>query len=120
MVCDRYELERSTRAPGDARRHVDGHAAELGEDAWQRARLLVSELVSNALRHGAGRIALELTPMPSLLRVSVRDEGGVVPQARVPDESGGHGLRLVEDFADRWGRGARGGLVWFEVDSATS
>jgi two-component sensor histidine kinase len=115
MVADLIQLARNVRAPADARRQVDRRCEALGEDTRQRARLLVSELVTNALRHGTGRIELELTITATGLRICVSDEGRVRPRARVPDESGGFGLHLVEDFSDRWGSGAEGGVVWFEV-----
>lgn len=115
-ACERTDLERSARAPADARQLVDRYRDGLGEDPWRRARLLVSELVTNALRHGAGRIILEIDGTLSGLRVCVRDEGGGRPQARTPDEDGGFGLHLIDDFSDRWGKGPEGGLVWFEVD----
>lgn len=112
------ELERSASAPGDARRHVERHREELGEASWQRARLLVTELTTNALRHGAGSIVLEVADKGSALWFCVRDEGGVKPEARTPDDEGGFGLHLVDTFADRWGRGPGGGAVWFEIERA--
>jgi len=112
------ELERSSSAPGAARRHVERHREELGEASWQRARLLVTELTTNALRHGAGAIVLEVADNGSALWFCVRDEGDVKPEARTPDDEGGFGLHLVERFADRWGRPPGGGAVWFEIERA--
>ncbi len=116
-AIEQHELERSSSAPGAARRHVDEHRNALGEDAWRRARLLVSELVTNALRHGSGAIVLELTPLPSGgLRVCVHDEGGGRPEPREPDEDGGYGLHLVRDLSDRSGHGEGINAMWFEID----
>ena len=55
------------------------------------------------------------------MRVTVHDTGaGPLPEMRPPDrlphEGGGHGLRLVDRVADRWGV-ERGSIrVWFELD----
>ncbi len=114
--AERWELAPTTRAAGEARAHVDRHREALGEDAWQRARLLISELATNAVRHGAGRIELTIETRPTLLRFCVRDEGAGRPTPRIPGENGGFGLHLVADLSDRWGHGGRGTGVWFEVD----
>lgn len=114
---ERWELARTTRAAGEARRRVDGHRDALGEDAWRRARLLVSELATNAVRHGSGRIELALEPTARGLRVTVSDEGGTGrPTPRTPGADGGFGLHLLADLSDRWGEGAAGTTIWFEVD----
>ncbi|MEU3370505.1 ATP-binding protein [Streptomyces sp. NPDC006660] len=60
--------------------------------------LVVSELVTNALRHAGGATALRLAADHSTLRVSVRDPSPVPPQERVPDlrgYEGGFGWLLV-------------------------
>ena len=87
------------------------------------AKLLTSELVSNAVRHaGLGpedAIELAVAVMPDLLHVSVLDDGpGFEAAAHPPDASGGWGLLLVETVSDRWGviRGGRTNEVWFEID----
>lgn len=113
---ERWELSRHPRAASEARVHVDAHRAALGDDAWHRARLLVSELATNAVRHGRGRIELVITPNRGGLRFCVTDEGGGHPTRRTPGEGGGFGLHLVADLADRWGEDDNGTCVWFEVD----
>jgi PAS domain S-box-containing protein len=79
--------------------------------------LLVSELVTNAVRHGAGDIGLRLIRANSLL-CEVRDDGHELPslrRAEVTDENG-RGLQLVTALAERWGtqRTPTGKVVWFE------
>ncbi|MEV4947901.1 ATP-binding protein [Streptomyces sp. NPDC053755] len=53
--------------------------------------LVVSELVTNALRHGGGTCALDLTAHPHGIEVAVRDPSPQVPLMRAPDLSGGTG-----------------------------
>jgi anti-sigma regulatory factor (Ser/Thr protein kinase) len=79
--------------------------------------LLVSELVTNALVHGAGTIWLRLIRGPMLL-CEVGDDGPELPyvcDAADTDESG-RGLQLVSCLATAWGsyRTATGKVVWFE------
>lgn len=81
--------------------------------------LAVSELVSNALRHGEGLVGLTVALDDDELRVEVSDQGGGQPRMRrtAPSaaEPGGWGLRLVDQLADRWGSHRERGrtLVWF-------
>lgn len=80
--------------------------------------LLVSELVTNALRHGSGTIRLRLLLDHNLV-CEVWDTGQVQPRrrrARDTDE-GGRGLQLVELLSNRWGsrRTPQGKAVWFEL-----
>jgi serine/threonine-protein kinase RsbW len=86
--------------------------------------LLVSELVTNAVRHaGAGPdrpLHLQLLRGPRWLVVVVRDHGpGFTWQPAPPagNESGGWGLFLVDQIADRWGVECTtsGTRVWFEI-----
>ena len=86
-------------------------------------RLVVSEVVTNALRYGAqsGEIQLAVTPKEHFLCVQVTDAGaGLAPRPRAlePDENGGFGLFLVEQMTRRWGvtRENRRTRVWFELD----
>jgi anti-sigma regulatory factor (Ser/Thr protein kinase) len=91
-------------------------------------RLLVSELVTNAVRHAAGpregEVALDVTIESSSVRVEVADPGtGFDPQPRDDEMSrpGGWGLYLVDRIADRWGV-ARNNInrVWFEIDGVAA
>lgn len=93
-------------------------------DAWDltpladTTELLVSELVTNALRHGEGDIRLRLL-LDHTLVCEVWDAGMVQPRrrrARDTDE-GGRGLQLVDLLSAGWGsrRIPRGKTVWFEL-----
>jgi anti-sigma regulatory factor (Ser/Thr protein kinase) len=88
--------------------------------------LLVTELVTNAVRHaevGPGQyLRVELRFSPRCARVEVVDPGTGFTRALAPsrgDESGGWGLFLVDQIAHRWGVGrtASGTCVWFEIRS---
>ena len=66
--------------------------------------LLVSELVSNAVRHGRGRICMLLSLAGDRMYLDVRDGGhGSTPTVRERTDLGGRGLRIVQHLADRWG-----------------
>jgi anti-sigma regulatory factor (Ser/Thr protein kinase) len=101
--------------------------ASLRESERGALRLLVSELVTNSIRHGAGSegpVALHAHIDGGTIRVEVRDRGaGFAPARPVPRGAaggfGGYGLFLVERMASRWGVDtADGTRVWFELDLA--
>ncbi|MFE0510749.1 ATP-binding protein [Streptomyces sp. NPDC058964] len=70
------------------------------------AQIVVSELVTNALRHapGPGQLLLELIPESGLLRITVRDRSPRQPRLLVPDPRriGGHGLHLITRLCERF------------------
>ena len=122
------ELERTVRAPAEARSAVSEHLAELGIDdpQGQVLVLLVSEVVSNAVRHSSGpadtKILLLATANEETVRVSVSDGGaGFTPRARDPERIGeGYGLDLVAKVASSWGVETAGGTtVWFELERSS-
>ncbi|MFH9292832.1 ATP-binding protein [Streptomyces sp. NPDC017520] len=89
--------------------------------------LCVTELATNALRHGVppGRgfkVHIYLERIENALRVELHDsgDGEVCPADDLPgaDEEGGRGLLLVAALADKWGVGERnpGKIVWCEFD----
>ncbi|MEV6153512.1 ATP-binding protein [Nonomuraea sp. NPDC052129] len=83
------------------------------------AELLVSELVTNALKYVKGTVDLSLSAEDGLLRFEVEDANPELPQARTPrpDEERGHGLHLVDTLSCCWGsiRTHRGKVVWCEL-----
>lgn len=98
--------------------------SEWGLDAHADvAELLVSELVTNAIRHGRTACVLELTATPTVLRAAVTDRGGGAPQLRhpAPEDVSGRGLGIVEALASRWGveNLSSGKVVWFEINLQT-
>ncbi len=81
--------------------------------------LLVSEVATNALIHGAGQVRVRVLDHGSRLRVEVSDNSDAMPALRAfdRDAEGGRGLALLEALAAAWGadRRAGGKTVWFEL-----
>ena len=114
-------LERTSDAPREARGRVRQLRDVFGPDRVDDATLLVSELVTNAVKYGPEHEAIKLIVASGgdRARVTVHDLGaGSVPEMRRQDDPGpgGHGLRLVDAIADRWGVERGSTRVWFELD----
>jgi anti-sigma regulatory factor (Ser/Thr protein kinase) len=110
----------------DARRALE--RLHLPPEALADAKLLVSELVTNGVRHAdlgpEEKILLTAEREGSMLRISVRDRtegnppfstaGSIRPP---PGAESGWGLFLVDRLASRWGTGrGPGSSFWFELD----
>ena len=118
-------LAPSPESVQQARRHAGEVAAGL-LDAEQGGKLglLISEVVTNAVKHGRSRddVRLAMTPKDGYLCVQVTDAGpGLVPRPGAigaDEESAGMGLFLVEQMARRWGMTREGAhtRIWFELD----
>jgi anti-sigma regulatory factor (Ser/Thr protein kinase) len=111
---------------GVARRRLvsDLIAADAYDPAVCDAALVLSELLSNALRHAAPLPGTKLRVAWSLdtdnVQLSVRDGGGKTrPELGQPTQAatGGRGLRIVEKLSRRWGALSddEGTTVWAEV-----
>ncbi len=95
----------------------------LHPEVLDTARLLTSELVTNAVVHGTGEIVLRAQLAGDRLRVGVSDRGtGFVPTILdpPPDRSGlgdppGLGMKIVAAMADCWGIRETPTQVWFEL-----
>jgi anti-sigma regulatory factor (Ser/Thr protein kinase) len=88
-------------------------------------RLLVSELVTNSVKHARvsedDSIMLDVAIDGDVVRCEVRDRGPGFerPSASPPDDADeGWGLFLVEQLADQWGVDSDRRAVWFEIDCA--
>ncbi|MFI1657632.1 SpoIIE family protein phosphatase [Streptomyces sp. NPDC020472] len=114
-----WRLPREPRSVGRARELARAQLAAWDlEPLVDTVELLVSELVTNALRYGEGEIRLRLLRDRTLV-CEVWDSGLVQPRrrrARDTDE-GGRGLQLVGLLSASWGsrRTPRGKTVWFEL-----
>jgi anti-sigma regulatory factor (Ser/Thr protein kinase) len=122
----RYEVElaRDPDSAAEARRALGEVSDHLSPRRLEDARLLVSELVTNAIRHaGLGDndvIKLVVVTGERALRIEVCDPGqGFDVSEPQPDPArpSGWGLYLVRELSDRWGveRNAQT-RVWFELD----
>jgi serine phosphatase RsbU (regulator of sigma subunit) len=91
----------------------------LNADVADVVELLVSELVTNALRYGRGPIGLRLLRGTSTVVCEVSDELDAAPRLRTvhQGDEGGRGLYLVDQLSANWGTRttAHGKIVWFEV-----
>ncbi|MFH8489335.1 ATP-binding SpoIIE family protein phosphatase [Streptomyces longisporoflavus] len=92
------------------------------EDRSETAELLVSELVTNAVRHSRGRrVELRLVRSGATLICEVEDDDHTLPTllSAGPDDEFGRGLRIVSVLAKEWGtsRTSTGKTVWFELAS---
>ncbi|WP_246531265.1 SpoIIE family protein phosphatase [Streptomyces bathyalis] len=112
-------LDPRAQTAGQARRLARRALARWGlEDLSDAVELLVSEVVTNAVRYAERPITLRLLRTDTL-RCEVGDDVPQLPrlrQARATDE-GGRGLYLVNRLARRWGatRLSTGKVVWFEL-----
>jgi anti-sigma regulatory factor (Ser/Thr protein kinase) len=114
----------SPEAASEARHALDDLAEAFPDGRIRDVRLLVSEVVTNAVRHANVRpddvIELVIEIAGGTLRVEVHDPGGgFVPSSPSPDPArpSGWGLYLVAELSDRWGVDSEDTtLVWFELD----
>lgn len=112
-------LDPEETAPGRARRFARRALTRWGlEELQDSLELLVSEVVTNAVRYAERPVTLRLL-RTDVLRCEVGDDSPQLPRqrrARETDE-GGRGLFLVNRLARRWGatRLSSGKVVWFEL-----
>jgi anti-sigma regulatory factor (Ser/Thr protein kinase) len=99
-------------APRHARSLMSAHLRHIDRDIASDAELIISELVTNSVRHaGVGSdqlVTIDLILLSERLRITVTDPGcGVEPRLipKTPEGLGGHGLRLVEQLSAEWGVG---------------
>jgi anti-sigma regulatory factor (Ser/Thr protein kinase) len=117
-------LAATARAVGLARRAThEALVSWRAAHAEETAALLVSELVTNAVRHadtGGSALVLRLEFAGSWLRIEVHDADPRAPQPRTPDQldGSGFGFVLIEALADNWGvrEATIGKAVWAELD----
>jgi anti-sigma regulatory factor (Ser/Thr protein kinase) len=119
-----FELAATPEAGSAARRALLAGNGALPSSVRDDVLLLLTELVTNAVRHanaGPDRtVRVELRQCSRRVSVAVRDEGAGFAQQAISfrrDESGGWGLFLVDRIADRWAvvPTATGTCVWFEI-----
>jgi len=118
-------LTSNSEAISAARHSLDEFKGLVPPEKLEDVRLVVSELVTNSVRHARlsphDQILLTVTVSAGSIRGRVCDPG---PGFEVPSElgprpdlSGGWGLPIVEMISDRWGvERNRHTCVWFEID----
>jgi anti-sigma regulatory factor (Ser/Thr protein kinase) len=103
-----------------ARREVDRLEGEVDAEQLELLRLLVSEIVSNSIRHAQGTRSFDVRIWlgRGSIRLEVEDRGpGFRPTPAVPRAGGGWGLVIVDRLARRWGvRSGPQTTVWLELD----
>lgn len=120
----REQLPSELASVAGARHALERVRPRVTDLTFRDARLLVSELVTNAVRHvprgAAAGVDLAVDVRDGRLRVEVRDRGpGFEPRAREegPEVPSGWGLHILDRVASRWGVEQQdGALVWFELD----
>lgn len=118
------EFEAGPTAASAARNALLALEGRVDDELLGDVRLLVSELVTNSVRHSNIRardiVCLDVEVSETALRVEVADTGeGFTPTPRDLDRTrpGGWGLYLVDRIADRWGVARDNRTrVWFEVE----
>ena len=121
-----FQLDGGHDAGATARRAVvDGDGA-LPETVREDVLLLVTELVTNAVRHAdvgpEQPLRVEVRRWARRVRVEVADPGAGFTPVRGTrmsrEQPGGWGLFLVDRIADRWGvmQAPPGNCVWFEIE----
>jgi anti-sigma regulatory factor (Ser/Thr protein kinase) len=117
------ELEPDIEAASRAREALEQIDDRVEGEVLDDLRLLVTELVTNSVRHSDApreeRVRVEVSVQEDRVRVSVEDQGiGFRPLPRGPDSphEGGWGLHLVDQVSDCWGVSGDGGTrVWLEL-----
>lgn len=113
------DLPVDARAPGLARSFLDEHLCRNhGMGVADDAALLVSEAVTNAVRHGGPPVRLRLSCAGGQVEVRVTDASPVEPLVRDADstDTNGRGVALIDLLSERWGvdhHDGDGKDVWF-------
>lgn len=115
------ELPHLPEAVPEARRAVRRVLTERGtpDESVAVAELLVSELVTNAVKYGEPPIWLLLELRPGLIHASISDTSTSLPTRRdpTPVSEGGRGLLVLDALAGAWGAATAdaGKYLWFDL-----
>jgi anti-sigma regulatory factor (Ser/Thr protein kinase) len=119
----RLTLPGGLQAPSHARAWVSARTRQLPRNVLEDAQLMVSELVTNAVRHGRPDVVLTLELLADRIRIAVYDGSDhlpVVPHGQPSvDRPTGRGLLIVAATASDWGvirhEDRTGKTVWAEL-----
>jgi anti-sigma regulatory factor (Ser/Thr protein kinase) len=116
LSVERRGLPADHEVPARLRRIIRASLTHWGQtDMIDTAALLLTELTTNALRHGEGaEIGVRILPQDGRLRIEVCDGSPARPVLRhaSPDDECGRGLFLVEALAESWGTTPDGTSTW--------
>ena len=124
-MTDRATFDSNPRSAKRARRLVADRLRGHDPIIVDMATLMVSELVTNSIRHATGPVAINLEVTTDRLRIDVSDAGPGTPFLRAPSpgENSGRGLRIIDELADAWGMTSNpetGNNVWFVLELNTA
>lgn len=123
-----FEMSLNSRplAPSEARKGLLTIVEMVPPDRFEDVRLLVSELVTNSVKHSGlngdrQTIGFAVRRHGQSLRFEVSDPGkgpNRKVRASTEDQISGWGLQIVDRLSERWGvaRATSGSTVWFEID----
>lgn len=120
-----WAIPRQREAVPETRAKVRKALADWGHNDTDDIEVVVSELVTNAIRHGAPGITLVLALDGNRVHGRVIDHGTRMPEPRdAGDDEGGRGLAIVAACTSRWGveplPDGAGKTVWFECRGGPS
>lgn len=114
-----FELPSDPGSPTQARLALLALTSSVVPRVFEDLRLIVTELVTNSVRHGpGGTIRVEITvDDQQTVRGEVSDggEGGTVEIREAAEDGGGLGLRILDRMSRRWGVYEGSTHVWFEL-----
>ena len=120
MASGEIDLPGEPVAVPTARRFLTAELSEVPVETLEDAKLVVTELVTNALLHGQPPLTLRVAQKGEQLRVEVQDASRVMPVIPRPnhDAMTGRGLGLVAALSSTWGvePTAHGKVIWAELD----
>jgi two-component sensor histidine kinase len=116
-----FDLAADATAPSKARTGLLALTGAVGPQLLDDLRLLITELVTNSVRHGPGgaiRVTVKVKDGTTVF-AEVTDNGrdGVVEIREAAEDGGGLGLRILDRMASRWGVYEGSTNVWFELNA---
>jgi anti-sigma regulatory factor (Ser/Thr protein kinase) len=117
---------RAAESVPTARHFVSDVVADVPREIADRAALMVSQLATNAVRHGGTDFEVRVERTDDVLSVEIEDSGVGAPVVRraQPRDASGRGLHIVEALADAWGvrptPEGQGKAVWFTLSLAST
>lgn len=116
-----WHFAASTAAISEARNTVAAAVEQVHPELVDDARLLVSELATNAVTHAASEFAITTVVGAHTVRVEVEDHSAELPTMRDPQPhaTSGRGFHIIAALASRWGviPSSTGKVVWVELST---